>query len=66
VVASVLAAGSAMMEDQAVEEALRPVIALRCGNRAGMHSIRVNAQYRICFRWMDAGAIGVEIADYHH
>ena len=35
------------------------------GNRAGQHSIRVNAQYRICFRWTGAGAEGVEIVDYH-
>jgi proteic killer suppression protein len=35
------------------------------GNRAGQHSIRINDQYRICFRWTDAGAIDVEIVDYH-
>jgi len=35
------------------------------GDRAGHHSIRINDQYRICFRWTDAGAIDVEIVDYH-
>jgi toxin HigB-1 len=35
------------------------------GNREGQHSIRVNDQFRICFRWTDAGAEDVEITDYH-
>jgi proteic killer suppression protein len=35
------------------------------GNRAGQHSIRVNDQCRICFRWTSAGAEDVEIVDYH-
>ena len=35
------------------------------GDRAGQYSIRVNDQFRICFRWSTAGAEGVEIADYH-
>ena len=35
------------------------------GNRAGQHSIRINDQWRICFRWTDAGAEDVEIVDYH-
>jgi len=35
------------------------------GNRAGQHSIRVNDQFRICFRWSSAGARDVEIVDYH-
>ena len=34
------------------------------GNRAGQHSIRVNDQWRICFRWKD-GAYDVELVDYH-
>ena len=34
------------------------------GGRAGQHSIRVNDQWRICFRW-DSGAHEVEIVDYH-
>lgn len=35
------------------------------GNRAGHHSIRVNDQFRLCFRWIATGAENVEIADYH-
>jgi toxin HigB-1 len=35
------------------------------GYRAGQHSIRVNDQYRVCFRWTAAGAEDVEIVDYH-
>jgi proteic killer suppression protein len=35
------------------------------GDRAGQHSIRVNDQFRVCFRWTAAGAEGVEIVDYH-
>jgi proteic killer suppression protein len=35
------------------------------GNRAGLHSIRVNDQFRVCFRWTDTGAEDVEIVDYH-
>ena len=35
------------------------------GDRAGQHSIRVNDQYRVCFRWTNAGAEDVEIVDYH-
>ena len=35
------------------------------GDRAGQHSIRVNEQWRICFRWKDANAYEVEIVDYH-
>jgi proteic killer suppression protein len=35
------------------------------GDRAGQHSIRINVQYRICFRWTDRGAAEVEIVDYH-
>jgi plasmid maintenance system killer protein len=31
----------------------------------GQHSIRVNQQWRICFRWADADAFEVEIVDYH-
>ena len=35
------------------------------GDRAGQHSIRVNDQWRICFRWVDGNAHDVEIVDYH-
>ena len=34
------------------------------GNRQGQHSIRVNDQWRVCFKWSDSGAIDVEIVDY--
>lgn len=33
--------------------------------RAGQHSIRVNDQFRLCFRWTEAGPEDVEIVDYH-
>jgi len=35
------------------------------GNRKGEHSIRINDQYRICFRWTETGPDQVEIVDYH-
>ncbi|KAB1652086.1 plasmid maintenance system killer [Pseudoclavibacter chungangensis] len=35
------------------------------GDRRGQHSIRVNDQWRICFRWTDSGAQDVQIVDYH-
>jgi toxin HigB-1 len=35
------------------------------GNRAGQHSIRVNDQWRVCFRFADGDAFDVEITDYH-
>lgn len=35
------------------------------GNRTGQWSIRINAQWRICFRFIDRDAVEVEIADYH-
>ena len=35
------------------------------GRRSGQYSIRVNDQWRVCFRWSDAGADDVEIVDYH-
>jgi proteic killer suppression protein len=35
------------------------------GDRQGQHSIRINRQYQICFRWTDEGAEDVEIVDYH-
>ena len=35
------------------------------GDRAGQHSIRVNQQWRICFRWTPAGPGDVQIVDYH-
>lgn len=35
------------------------------GDRKGSYSIRVNDQWRICFRWKDGDAHDVEIVDYH-
>lgn len=35
------------------------------GDRTGQHSIRINDQWRICFRWSEAGIRNVEIVDYH-
>ena len=35
------------------------------GDCAGQHSIRINAQWRVCFRWTDKGPYDVEIVDYH-
>ena len=53
-------------------EALRDLAALPSnrleamqGDRAGQYSIRINAQWRICFRWTDDGPCDVEIVDYH-
>lgn len=33
--------------------------------RIGDHSIRINDQYRICFKWTESGAEAVEVVDYH-
>ena len=53
-------------------ESLRDLAGLRSnrleslsGNRAGQHSIRINQQWRIYFRWEDDGPYDVEIVDYH-
>ena len=53
-------------------ESLRDLAGLRSnrleslsGNRAGQYSIRINQQWRICFRWADDGPYDVEIVDYH-
>jgi len=35
------------------------------GRRSGQYSIRINDQWRICFRWADSAAEDVEIVDYH-
>ena len=53
-------------------DALRDLAGLRSNrlealraNRAGQHSIRINSQWRICFRWTEDGPCDVEIVDYH-
>ena len=35
------------------------------GSRKGQHSMRINDQWRICFRWQDGDAYDVEFVDYH-
>lgn len=35
------------------------------GNRKGQYSVRINSQWRICFRWLDGEPHNVEIVDYH-
>lgn len=40
-------------------------IELLKGDRKGLHSIRVNDQWRICFRWSEGDAYDVEMVDYH-
>ena len=35
------------------------------GDREGQFSVRINAQWRVCFTWSEQGAVGVEIVDYH-
>jgi proteic killer suppression protein len=35
------------------------------GNREGQYSIRINDQYRVCFKWREGNAYDVEITDYH-
>ena len=35
------------------------------GDRAGQHSVRINGQWRVCFRWADGDAEDVEVVDYH-
>ena len=34
-------------------------------DRTGQHSIRINDQYRVCFRWTEAGPADVAVTDYH-
>lgn len=53
-------------------DALRDLAGLRSnrlealgGDRLGQHSIRINSQWRICFRWREDGPCDVEIVDYH-
>ena len=54
---------AAFLKDLAIPPGNR-LEALR-GDRAGFHSIRVNDQWRIVFRWTDSGPADVEIVDYH-
>lgn len=54
---------SSRLEDLRVPPGNR--LELLQGKRAGQHSIRINDQWRVCFRWSDSGAEDVEIVDYH-
>ena len=58
-----------MLGNAAVLEDLRIPPANRLetlkGHRKGQHSIRINDQWRICFKWIDGDAHDVEIVDYH-
>jgi proteic killer suppression protein len=56
-------AGASRLEDLRVPPGNR--LETLKGNRAGQHSIRVNDQWRIRFRWVDDNAYDVEIVDYH-
>lgn len=56
-------AAAAVIEDLRIPPGNR-LEALR-GDRAGQWSIRVNDQWRICFRWENGDACDVEICDYH-
>lgn len=54
---------AATLEDLRIPPANR-LEALK-GTRRGQHSIRVNQQWRVCFRWSAGNAFDVEIVDYH-
>lgn len=54
---------AAVLEDLKIPPANR-LEALK-GNRLGQFSIRINQQWRICFRWKDGNAHDLEITDYH-
>ncbi len=54
---------AARLEDLGVPPGNR-LEALR-GDREGQYSIRINDQFRVCFRWTETGAEDVEIVDYH-
>lgn len=41
------------------------MLELLSGDRAGQYSIRINVQYRICFKWTENGPEEVEVVDYH-
>jgi proteic killer suppression protein len=58
-----------MLEDAETLEDLAAVPGNRfkplAGDREGQYSIRINDQWRICFRWREGAAEDVEIVDYH-
>lgn len=54
---------AATLDDLRVPPANR-LEALKC-DRRGQHSLRINDQWRLCFRWSDGDAHDVQIVDYH-
>lgn len=65
-----VAQGKLFLLDSAISlESLRAFRGLKLekllGNRKDQWSIRINQQYRVCFRWQDGNAVDVEIVDYH-
>ena len=54
---------AAVLEDLRVPPGNR--LEMLTGDRQGQYSIRINDQYRICFRWTESGPADVEITDYH-
>lgn len=58
-----MVANASVLDDLRVPPANR-LEALK-GQRKGQYSIRINNQWRVCFRWIDGDAHDVEIVDYH-
>ena len=56
-----------LLEEGRANKSMRPRLGLEAlrGDRKGQHSIRINSQWRVCFRWTDDGPREVEIVDYH-
>jgi proteic killer suppression protein len=54
---------AAMLDDLRVPPGNR--LEKLAGDRAGQYSIRINDQFRVCFRWAEGDAHDVEIVDYH-
>lgn len=54
---------AAILDDLRIPPANR--LELSKGDRKGQYSIRINDQWRICFRWKDGDAHDMEIVDYH-
>lgn len=54
---------SSVLEDLKIPPSNR--LEILTGDRQSQYSIRINAQFRICFRWLDNHSFDVEIVDYH-
>ncbi len=48
-----------------VEASTNTIFLMLKGRRKGQYSIRINGQWRVCFRWSGGHALDVEIVDYH-